>query len=200
MSSLVQEIFVFNGDASEVFFVKNEIKARSSEFEWDPIDSTVLRFKWDDPYKNVDIDNTPSRELVDMNSDGNDLYASDPSVGYRFGVLSAEFDFTKNVIYAHGVRFINTGDAAVIPKNGDVIIREKARMDELKKARILAGRENKYHELYDCNVNIHTATKFYGNGYYDYVDENKLVQQLYFDTVYFNRETYGDAKIPLEKN
>lgn len=192
--------FVSNGDASEVFFVKNEIKARSSEFEWDPIDSTVLRFKWDDPYKNVDIDNTPSRELVDMNSDGNDLYASDPSVGYRFGVLSAEFDFTKNVIYAHGVRFINTGDAAVIPKNGDVVIREKARMDELKKARILAGRENKYHELYDCNVNIHTATKFYGNGYYDYVDENKLVQQLYFDTVYFNRETYGDAKIPLEKN
>lgn len=192
--------FVANGEASEVFFVQNEIKAKSSEFEWDPIDSTLLRFKWDDPYKNVDIDNTPSRELVDMPSKGNDLYASDPSVGYRFGVLSAEFDYSKNIIFAHGVRFINTGDAAVIPQHGDVIIREKAKMDLLQNARILAGRENKYHELYNCNVNLHTATKFYGNGYYDYVDENKLVQTLYFDTVYFNRETYGDAKIPLEMN
>ncbi|MCQ2284194.1 MAG: hypothetical protein MJZ57_04770 [Bacteroidales bacterium] len=192
--------FVANGEASEVYFVKNEIKAKSSEFEWDPIDSTVLRFKWDDPYKHVDIDNTPSRELVDMHSQGNDLYAADPSVGYRFSVLNAEFDFTKNVISAHGVRYINTGDAAVIPYHGEVVIREKAHMDELKKSRILAGRENKYHELYDCNVRIQTVTKFYGNGYYDYVDENKQIQKLYFDTVYFNRETYGDAKIPLEMN
>lgn len=192
--------FVANGEASEVYFVKNQIKAKSSEFEWDPIDSTVLRFKWDDPYKDVVIDDTPSRDLVDMISQGNDLYAVDPSVGYRFSVLNAEFDFTKNVIFAHGVRFINTGDAAVIPQHGDVVIREKARIDELHKSRILAGRENKYHELYDCKVNIHTATKFYGNGYYDYVDENEQIQKLYFDTVYFNRETYGDAKIPLEMN
>ncbi len=192
--------FKANGTASVVYFVKNEIKAKSSEFEWDPIDSTLLRFKWDDPYKDTDIDNTPSRDLVDMQSVGNEIYAADPSVGYQFPALSAEFDFTKNVIYAHGVRFINVGDAAVIPHHGDVVIREKAVMDQFHQSRILAGRDNKYHELYDCNVRIQTVSKFYANGYYDYVDENQQVQQLYFDTVYFNKETFGDAKIPAEKN
>ena len=51
---------------------------------------------------------------------------------------------------------------------GEVVIRKKATIDQLKKSRILAGRDNKYHELYDCNVRLQTATKFYGNGYYDY--------------------------------
>jgi len=192
--------FKANGEASEVFFVKNQFKAKSSEFEWDPIDSTKLRFKWDDPYKNTDIDNTPTRELVDMQSQGNELYASDVSKGYRFNAVNAEFDFTENVIFAHGVRFINIGDAAIIPQHGDVIIRERAEIDPLKKARVLAGRENKYHELYDCNILLRNVTRFYGNGYYDYIDENKQVQQLYFDTLYFIKETFGEAKIPLEKN
>lgn len=193
--------FVANGDASTVFFVKNEIKAKASEFYWDPIDSTLLRFKWDDPYKDTDIDNTPIRDLVDMQPDhANELYASDLSIGYRFGALNAEFDFTKNVIFAHGVRFINIGDAAITPKNGDVIIREKAAMDELKQSRILAGRDNKYHELYNCNTRIKTATRFYANGYYDYIDAEKAAQTLYFDTVYYIKETFGEAKIPMEMN
>ena len=193
--------FVANGKASEVYFVKNEIKTNAHEFYWDPIDSTLLRFQWDDPHKNVDIDNTPIRDLVDMAPEpGNELFAADPSVGYRFGALSAEFDFTQNVIYAHGVRYINVGDAAVTPRHGDVVIRKKAAMDRLQQSRILAGRENKYHELYDCNTRIQTVTRFYANGYYDYIDAEQRKQTLYFDTIYHIKETVGDAKIPLEKN
>ncbi|MBR6904170.1 MAG: hypothetical protein IKN32_04890, partial [Bacteroidales bacterium] len=74
--------FLANGEASVVYFVQNEVKAKSSEFEWDPIDSTMLRFKWDDPYKNTDIDNTPIKELVDMQSVGNELFAVAPEVNY----------------------------------------------------------------------------------------------------------------------
>ncbi len=193
--------FVANGKASEVYFVKNEIKATAKEFFWDPIDSTLLRFQWEDDYKNTDIDNTPIRDLVDMAPEpGNELYAADPSVGYRFGALSAEFDFTQNVITAHGVRYINVGDAAITPKNGDVTIRKKAVMDPLNKSRILAGRDNKYHEMYNCNTRIQSATRFYANGYYDYVDADERVQALYMDTIYYMKETIGHAKIPLEKN
>ncbi len=192
--------FLANGDASVVYFVQNEIKAKSSEFEWDPIDSTLLRFKWDDPYKNIDIDATPIKELVDMQSVGNELYAVASEVNYKFTAVNAEFDFAKNIIFAHGVRYINVGDAAITPLNGDVVIRKKASMDILKKSRILAGRENKYHELYNCTTRIQNATRFYANGYYDYIDEMKRVQTLYFDTIYFMKETFGEAKIPLEKN
>ena len=192
--------FIANGEASVVYFVKNEIKAKSSDFEWDPIDSTMLRFKWDDPHKNVDIDNTPIKELVDMQSVGNELYAVAPYVDYQFTAVNAEYDFAKNVIAAHGVRYINVGDAAITPQHGDVTIRKNAAMDPLEKSRILAGRENKFHELYDCNTRIVSATKFFANGYYDYIDAEQRVQTLYFDTLYFMKETHGDAKIPKEKD
>ncbi|MCR4872104.1 MAG: hypothetical protein K5885_01020 [Bacteroidales bacterium] len=192
--------FLANGEASVVYFVQNEVKAKSSEFEWDPIDSTMLRFKWDDPYKNTDIDNTPIKELVDMQSVGNELFAVAPEVNYQFTAVNAEFDFAKNIINAHGVRYINVGDAAITPLHGDVTIRKHAAMDILEKARILAGRENKYHELYDCHARIQSATRFYANGYYDYIDAEERVQTLYFDTIYFMKETFGEAKIPKEKD
>ena len=192
--------FLANGEASIVYFVQNEIKAKSSEFEWDPIDSTVLRFKWDDPYKETDIDNTPIKELVDMQSVGNELYAVAPEVNYQFTAVNAEFDFAKNIINAHGVRYINVGDAAITPPHGDVTIRKHAAMDILENARILAGRENKFHELYKCHVRIQSASRFYANGYYDFVDAEERVQTLYFDTIYFMKETFGEAKIPLEKD
>ncbi len=192
--------FLANGEASVVYFVQNEVKAKSSEFEWDPIDSTMLRFKWDDPYKNTDIDNTPIKELVDMQSVGNELFAVAPEVNYQFTAVNAEFDFAKNIINAHGVRYINVGDAAITPLHGDVTIRKHAAMDILEKARILAGRENKYHELYNCHARIQSATRFYANGYYDYIDAEERVQTLYFDTIYFMKETFGEAKIPKEKD
>jgi len=192
--------FLANGEASVVYFVQNEVKAKSSEFEWDPIDSTMLRFKWDDPYKDTDIDNTPIKDLVDMQSVGNELYAVAPEVNYQFTAVNAEFDFAKNIINAHGVRYINVGDAAITPQHGDVTIRKHAAMDILEKARILAGRENKYHELYNCHARIQSATRFYANGYYDYIDAEERVQTLYFDTVYFMKETFGEAKIPREKD
>lgn len=192
-------VFISNGEASEIFFVKNEFKTNASRFDWDPIDENILRFNWDDPYKDVDINSTPARELVDMTSEGNELMATDPGKrGLRFNALNAEFDFSRNIIKANGVRFINTGDAAVIPHNGEVTIYEKADIASFTKSRILAGRENKFHELYNASVKISSGNKFKGSGDYDYIDENKTVQTIHFDTVWFQNTTRGSATIPAE--
>lgn len=194
-------VFVSNGEASEVFFVKNEMKAKAYRFDWDPIDDNILRFNWEDPHKNVDINNTPSRELVDMLSEGNELIATNPEKNLlRFNALNAEFDFGKNIIKANGVRFINVGDAAVIPYNGEVTVYEKADIEQFTNARILAGRENKYHELYDSRVKVITGTRLRGNGFYDYIDENETVQTIFFDTVWVINKTEGHGKIPLAKD
>lgn len=189
--------FESNGDVSEVLFVKNEFKTNASRFDWDPIDENILRFKWDDPHKDVDINNTPSRELVDMISHGNELMATDPGKkGLQFNALNAEFDFTKNIIKADGVRFINVGDAAIIPHNGEVTIYEKADIATFSQSRILAGRENKYHEIHNAYVKIVSGNDFRGSGDYDYIDENEIVYTIHFDTIWFNNTTQGNAKIP----
>lgn len=194
-------VFISNGNASEVLFVKNEMRAKAHRFDWDPIDENVLRFNWDDPHKDVDINNTPSRELVDMLSEGNELIATNPDKHLlRFNALNAEFDFEKNIIKANGVRYINVGDAAVIPNNGEVTVYEKAEIEQFTNSRILAGRVNKYHELYNATVKVSTGTRLRGNGYYDYIDENETVQTIFFDTVWVINKTEGHGKIPLAQD
>lgn len=191
--------FVSNGDASEVLFTRNQFKTNASAFEWKPIDEDILIFKWDDPYKDININATPALELIDMKSVGNELIATNhPRYNLQFTAVNAEFNFRTNVINAHGVRYVNCGDAAIIPDNGDITILEQAFIQPLQKARIVAGRENKYHQLYNCNVSIVHAADFKGSGDYDYIDENKEVQIIHFDTVWYYQKTQGDAKIPME--
>ena len=192
-------VFISNGIASEILFVKNEFRANASRFDWDPIDENILRFRWmDDPHKDVDINNTPSRDLVDMISKGNELIATHPEKnGLQFNALNAEFDFGKNIIKADGVRFINIGDAALIPHNGEVTIYEKGDIASFNQSRLLAGRANKYHEVYNVSAKINSRTKFIASGDYDYIDENELTQTLHFDTIWFFNTTQGFAKIPL---
>ena len=100
-----------------------------------------------------------------MKSEGNELIATNPDKrNLKFNALNAEFDFSKNIIKAHGVRFINVGDATIIPHDGEVIIYEKAEIGSFTQSRILAGRVNKYHELYNCNAKIITGMDFKGSG------------------------------------
>ncbi|MCQ2271254.1 MAG: hypothetical protein MJZ72_00470 [Bacteroidales bacterium] len=193
--------FVSNGNASEVVFVKNEIRTNASAFDWEPIDETILRFRWDDPYKNVDIDNTPTRELIDMPGiPANELISTDPTIGLHFNALSAEFNYTTNIIKCEGIRFIESGDAAIFPHEGKATIYEKSRLDIFHNARLLVNRTEKYHELHDCTIRLNTSIRYYGSGFYDYIDENKTIQTLHFDTLWCINKTEGHAKIPLEKD
>ncbi len=193
--------FVSNGEASEVLFQRNEFKTNAAVFDWDPIDEDILIFKWDDPYKDVDINGTEARELIDMESHGNELMATNSRKhGLQFTSTAAEFNFKTNIINAHGVRYINVGDAGIVPHDGDVTILERAQIQTLTNARIVTDRDQKYHELYNCTVNINHAEDFKGSGDYDYVDMNKEVQTLHFDTLWYYQTTQGNAKVAPERD
>lgn len=193
--------FVSNDETSEVLFQKNQFKTNAAMFDWDPIDEDVLTFQWNDPYASVDINNTPAKDLIDMESHGNELKATNSAThALEFTAVSAEFNFKSNVIDAHGVRYINVGDAAIVPKDGNVTILEQAVIKTLTDARIVADREHKYYELYNCTANIVHADNFAANGDYDYVDMNKEVQVIHFDTVWYYQTTQGTAKIPFARD
>lgn len=193
--------FESNGEASEVIFARNEIKTNAAVFDWDPIDENILIFQWDDPYKDVNIDATPAKDLVDMESEGNVLTATAAKKkGLHFNAVSAEFNFKTNIINCHGVRHVPVGDAAIIPKGGEVTIFEYAEIQRLDSARIVADIDHKYHELYNCTANIVSGTEFNGKGLYDYIDMNKEVQVLQFDTLWFYERTKGIASIRKERD
>jgi hypothetical protein len=193
--------FTSQSGYSEVFFIKNEYKARASFFEWDPIDQNVLRFKWEDPYARIDINGTSAKELMDMTSQGNEMIATCPTCkGLTFNAITANFDFGTNIINCTGVRYINVGDAAVIPDNGKITIRAHADMDLLTNARIVAGRPDKYHEMYNCVMKITSKNDMRGSGNTNYIDETDRIQTIALDSIWFYQQTKAVGKIPVDNH
>jgi len=183
----------------EVHFINNGFKTNTQAFTWNPIDKDRLCFKWDDPYKEFDINTTPARKLVKMNSKENLLSTIEQGRrGVNFNLQELDFDFEKQELIARGVRYIPAGDAAIIPHNGEVIIYEKTAFQKLQNARILASRDNMYHELYNCSVQIENGDDFKGSGYYDYVDAFSSSQTIRFDTIWYFKATKGIASVNSE--
>ena len=191
--------FVSEQQSSEIRFISNGFKTNAQRFTWNNMDDNLLRFLWTDPYIEVPINTTPARELVKMNSKENMLSTIEQGRrGLSFNLQELDFDFGQNELVARGVRYIPVGDAAIIPQNGEVAIYEKATFKRLSNARILASRENAYHELYNCSVQIENGDDFGGSGYYDYVDALNRTQTLRFDTIWYFRATKGTASIKPE--
>ncbi|MCL2290021.1 MAG: hypothetical protein FWC34_04860 [Bacteroidetes bacterium] len=191
--------FISAAGFSEIRFITNGFKANVQAFTWNTIDQNVLRFLWDDPYKNVAINTTPARELVKMNSKENLLSTIGQGRGrLSFNLQELDFDFGLHKLTARGVRYIPSGDAAIIPDNGEITIYEAATFSRLTNARILASRDNMYHELHNCSVQIENGDDFKGSGYYDYIDAFNTAQTLRFDTVWYFRGTKGTASIKPE--
>jgi hypothetical protein len=184
---------------SEVRFLSNGFITNVQAFTWNSIDDNVLRFTWDDPYKNVPINGTPARELIKLQNADNLLSTIDHSKrGVSFNVQKLDYDFEKYTLIARGVRYIPSGDAAIIPNNGEVVIHKDAVFQQFTNARIVAPRIQMYHEFYNCSVKIENGDDFRGSGYYDYTDAFNQVQSLRFDTLWYFRTTKGTAKLKPE--
>ena len=183
----------------EIRFTNSGFKTNAEAFTWNPIDENMLYFTWDDPYKEFAINTTPARELVKMKSKENVLSTIEQGKrGVSFNLQTLDYNIEEYNMLAKGVRFIPVGDAAIIPNNGEIQILEKAAFQPLANARILASRDNMYHELYNCSIKIENGDDFKGSGYYDYVDAFNTTQTLRFDTVWYFKSTKGTASIKPE--
>ncbi len=189
--------FVSNGTASYITFPINMFYTRSLEFEW-LMDKDNLSFKYDDPYAEVDLNATDIQELYQMKSYGNELTSTHPAQdSLRFTTKKATYDLKKYEIKAEGVRFIDVADAAIFPKEGIVKIYKRAEIGTLKKAKILANTDTEYYKIFDATAQIQSRNSYDGKGYYNYIDENKETQLLFFDSLWVNRSnlTRGRAVI-----
>jgi hypothetical protein len=89
--------------------------------------------------------------------DSLEVYASD-----------AVYDLTNHTLNLDGVPGIMVANIRVIPKDGEVFIRENADMQELQDAVVELNSFNKYHILRNATIKVHSRRKFSGEGTYFY--------------------------------
>lgn len=120
----------------------------------------------------------------------------------NFRAPKAKFVLKENVIYCDKVNFIDVADARIFPPEEKVIIRKKAKMDEMEGAEIVANSITKYHKITEAHVRIDAAKAYQASGKYPYIDSKGGEQIIFFadikpDTAFQTRAT---GQIDEEKN
>lgn len=158
-------------------------------------------FKWFMDENNIELGSSKTAAKAandDLDLSGPQFISVHPKQdSLNFYSPSAKYDLKKYVITAKEVKYINVADARIYPDKGDVIIDKDAVMRTFTNAKIVANAVTKYHNLYNCSVNVTARKSYAGSGFYDYVDELKTKQTFYFSNVSVDTtfQTYAETEI-----
>jgi len=205
-TSVYQSLVDFNGRKGEfrstgigstVEFPVNQYMCFMEAFDW-WMDEQKITLINNLPMEIGNLDTLDYRELIDLDLTGSEFVSLHPEQdSLKFFSLSATYDIKESVIYADDVKIIKVADAAVFPGEGDIVIRQEAKIDPILNSVIVADTLHKKHVIYNADVNILAKNNYLAKGNIDYTNEIGEVQQVYFNeiSVDTNLHTYGLTNI-----
>lgn len=108
-----------------------------------------------------------------------------------FNATDATYEMSKQTLTVNGVPYVYVGDSKIFPDQNQIVIKENADMQELKKAKLLIDSTNKRYQLYDGNIKILSKYRLRGDGKYDYYNIDSSKYTLKFTDFY-----YRDVNLP----
>ena len=94
-----------------------------------------------------------------------------------FMALKGNYNLDKEYIEAENINYIHIADALIQPGNGKITIDRRARIKQLDSAIIAV---NNLHLLHTAKISIESSKRYSGSATYDYLSEDKQVQQIFF--------------------
>ena len=114
---------------------------------------------------------------------------------------SSSYNLNDYIIKANGVEKIDVADAVISPTDGRVVVRSNAKMDKLFKTSILVNKDEKFHNLFDSDVDIFSKNDYSGIGFIKYTGRGIQEQTIAFDSIYvIENQTIAKGIISEEDN
>ena len=189
--------FRSTGIGSTVEFPVNQYMCFMEAFDW-WMDEQKITLINNLPLEIGNLDTLDYRELIDIDLSGSEFVSLHPEQdSLKFFSLRATYDIKENVIYAEDVKIIKVADAAVFPGEGNIVIRQEAKLDPILNSVIVADTLHKKHLIYNADVNILAKNNYMAKGNIDYTNEIGEVQQVYFTEISVDTSfrTYGLTNI-----
>ena len=178
-------------------FTKNEAGSMT-KFDYNMYQTNLTDYKWDMDKKIIQARVGPS--LAGQTP----IFAStNPTQGgLSFEAKKADYSLVDYTLKISEIPFIDIADSRLFLKDGKATVRANADMDHLDSTRLLAGRDNKFHEIYKLRVKVYGKNKIRGNGYYQYVNSRGGRQEFFLDSVIVNdnQRVEGVGKITEESD
>ncbi|HOW39604.1 MAG TPA: hypothetical protein PL123_03600 [Bacteroidales bacterium] len=94
-----------------------------------------------------------------------------------FSSWKGRYNLDKEFIEAENINYIHIADALIKPDSGKVTITRRAKVETMNNALIAV---NNKHILHSASVDIESTKRYTGSAVYDYIDENKEIQEIKF--------------------
>jgi|WetSurMetagenome_2_1015567.scaffolds.fasta_scaffold00024_70 hypothetical protein len=94
-----------------------------------------------------------------------------------FSSWKGSYHIDGEFIEAENINYIHIADALIQPDKGKIVINRRAKIKPLENAIVAI---NNRHLLHDAKIDIESTKRYSGSAVYDYVDENKDIQQITF--------------------
>lgn len=94
-----------------------------------------------------------------------------------FRSVRARYHVADEYIEAENINYLHIADALIQPENGRMIINRRAVIKPLENALVAI---NNRHLLHSARINIESTKRYAGGGMYDYVSEDRKIQQISF--------------------
>ncbi len=202
-----------------------DFKARRADFVAnDPISETKLpvlqykafvdKFSWGMDNQTLDLQNSKSNDSQGLESvdvvdrvgkemPGARFVSMHPKQdNLEFNSVHAIFKYDHAELSCQQVFLVNVADAAIAPSGDSLHISRNADMKLLQKSKIVASRDNKFHQFYDADVIVTGRNAYSGKGYIDYIDEDEKHQPIFMESIAPNKEgvTIGQGFIADDAN
>jgi hypothetical protein len=115
-----------------------------------------------------------------------------------FSSWKGSYHLNEEYIEAENINYIHIADALIQPDKGKIIINRRAKIQKLQNAVIAV---NNRHILHSAKIDIESTKRYSGSAIYDYVNENKDIEQIAFVEVTVDTmATSAKGYIPVSQN
>ncbi len=116
----------------------------------------------------------------------------------RFTSWKGSYHLNEGYLEAENINYLKVADALIQPENGKIIINKRAKIKTLQNSLIAL---NNKHILHSANIDVENSKKYAGSAIYNYVDENKEIQQITFPALdVYNASTSAKGFISSTQN
>ena len=197
--------FKSNNDVSTWNFARNKYKSEMNEMQWfmDKKElAVVISNDLHERLKSVNVEENPNlweKTFTQGPKFTSTHYQQDSLTFFSPKVV---YDYEKFTLTAEDVKMIRVADVMVFNAKEKIIINLDAEMRPIKDAKILIDTLNKYHLVYNANVNISGKNTYIAKGDYDYTGYNQTVEKIHFDKISPNAhgKTQASGKIEEIRN
>ncbi|MDQ1332662.1 MAG: hypothetical protein QG576_697, partial [Bacteroidota bacterium] len=115
-----------------------------------------------------------------------------------FSSWKGSYHLNEEYIEAENINYIHIADALIQPENGKIRIDRRAKIKQMENAFVAV---NNRHLLHSGKIDIESTKRYTGSAIYDYIDENKDIQQISFPELSVDTaNTSARGFIPVSQN